>query len=85
MSGSAWARLSSDDQQMFRDVFRQAAERGSLDIHQQEQELIPWFQQQGIKVHRVDRAPFAEAVKPMLTGKDVGWTADQYQRLEALE
>lgn len=85
MSGSAWARLSPEDQDLFRDVFREAAERGSLDIHQQEQELIPWFQQQGIKVHRVDREPFAEAVKPMLTSEDVGWTVDQYQRLEAIE
>lgn len=85
MSGNAWAQLSSEDQTLFQDVFQEAAEQGSLDIHQQEQDLVPWFQEQGTEVHEVNREAFAEKVRPSLTGEGVGWTADQYQRLEAIE
>lgn len=85
ISGDAWARLSPEDQAMFREVFSEAAEQGSQDIYQQEQELVPWFEEQGVAVHEIDREPFAEAVKPLLTGNDVGWSVEQYERLEAIE
>lgn len=85
MNGDAWAGLSEEDQAMFREVFREAGEQGSLDIQQQEQELVTWFEENGTNVHEVDRAPFAERVRPSLTADDVGWTAEQLQRLEAIE
>ncbi|WP_235041493.1 sialic acid TRAP transporter substrate-binding protein SiaP [Vreelandella profundi] len=85
MNGNAWADLSADDQTMFQDVFREAAEQGSLDIYQQEQDLVSWFEEQGTQVHQVDREPFAELVMPKLTDESAGWTVEQYQRLEAIE
>lgn len=85
MNGSAWSQLSDEDKTLFQEVFSEAAEQGSLDIHQQEQDLVPLFQDQGTQVHEVDREPFAEMVRPKLTDENAGWTVDQYQRLEAIE
>ncbi|WP_447928155.1 sialic acid TRAP transporter substrate-binding protein SiaP [Vreelandella sp. EE27] len=85
ISGDAWSQLSEQDQTIFRDVFREAGEQGSLDIQQQEQELVSWFEDNGTNVHEVDRAPFAERVRPSLTADDVGWSAEQLQTLEAIE
>ncbi|WP_447957303.1 sialic acid TRAP transporter substrate-binding protein SiaP [Vreelandella sp. EE7] len=85
ISGDAWSQLSEQDQTIFRDVFREAGEQGSLDIQQQEQELVSWFEDNGTNVHEVDRAPFAERVRPSLTASDVGWSAEQLQTLEAIE
>ncbi|WNL38255.1 sialic acid TRAP transporter substrate-binding protein SiaP [Halomonas sp. PAMB 3264] len=85
MSGDAWSQLSEEDQTLFREVFREAGEKGSADIQQQEQELVTWFEENGTNVHEVDREPFAALVRPYLTADDVGWSAEQLERLEAIE
>ena len=85
MSGPKWDALSPEDQAMFRDVFREAAQQGSADIRAQEAELVDWFREQGTVVNEIDRAPFAEAVSAVINGPDATWTEDQFNRLQAIQ
>jgi len=74
-----------DDAQAVEEVLKQAAEKVSQSIYQQEQDLVSWFREQGVAVNEVDKAPFQDAVKPMLTDESkVPYTLEQFERLQGL-
>ncbi|QEM84049.2 sialic acid TRAP transporter substrate-binding protein SiaP [Halomonas binhaiensis] len=83
-SGSLWSSLSDEDKDVFRDVYEEAGERITDDIRQQEQELVSWFEEKGVKVNEVDTGPFREAVLPAHNGPDATWDQETYDRLQAL-
>ncbi len=85
MSGPSWDGLSDEDKAIFEEVFAEAARNCTSDIRAQEDELASWFEAQGVKVHEVDRAAFRNAVGPRLTSGDLGWSQEQYDRLQAIE
>lgn len=82
-SNSAVARMG-DDAPVVDEVLHEAAERVSNEIYQAEQDLVAWFREQGITVNEVDKGPFQDAVKPLLTADGVPYTMEQFDRLGAL-
>lgn len=54
-------------------------------IVQSEVDLVEWFRDQGINVNEVDRGPFMAAVSPLLTGADVPWSPEVFDRLQAIQ
>lgn len=62
-----------------------AAEWASSEIVKSENELAAWFREQGVTVNEVDRTPFIEAVAPSLSSSDMPWSAEIFERLQAIE
>jgi tripartite ATP-independent transporter DctP family solute receptor len=74
-----------DDGQALLAALSEAAQQTSDEIVKSEAELADWFRAQGVTVNEVDRAPFMAAVAPMLSGADVPWSADIFDRLQAIK
>ena len=83
VSQTAWRRMSDADKAMLAEVLGQAADRATAEIRRQEGELPEWFKAQGKTVQTPDRAAFRAACVP-LHNEGVGWTRQQYDRLQAL-
>lgn len=73
------------DVQALLDSLTEAAAATSDEIMQSETELADWFRQQGIQVNNVDRKPFMKVVSPLLTSKNVPWSVEVYNRLQAIK
>ncbi len=82
-SNNALGRVGEDGA-VLREILDAAALRVSKEIYQSEQDLVAWFREKGITVNEVDQKPFQDAVRPMLTGKDVPYTMEQFERLGKL-
>lgn len=82
--GPLWDRLSEEDREIFREVYAEAGERITEDIQQQEEDLVAWFEEQGVTVNEVETEPFREVVIPYHTGEDVDWDQETYDRLQAI-
>lgn len=82
--GPLWNRLSEEDRQIFREVYAQAGEKITQDVLQLEEELVAWFEEQGVTVNKVDTAPFREAVVPYHNGDAATWDKEIYDRLQAI-
>lgn len=63
----------------------EAAEWASSEIVKSENELASWFREQGVTVNEVDRTPFINAVAPALKSEDMPWSAETFERLQAIE
>lgn len=74
-----------DDAAALLDALTEAASATSDEIVQSEAELADWFREQGVAVNEVDRAPFMEAVAPLLAGDSVPWDTDTFERLQAIQ
>ena len=85
VAGSTLASMDEADQQILKDVLKEAALDATGQIVQAESELAEWFREQGNTVNEVDRAPFIEAVQPYLVSDDMPWPADVYERLQAIQ
>src|SRR5699024_4099309 len=84
VSGITWNSLSEEDQENLTNVLEEAAQKATQDIIESEEELIAWFGEQGATVNQdVDRKAFRETVQPRLTGEDVAWSDEIYERLQA--
>ncbi|WP_104203698.1 sialic acid TRAP transporter substrate-binding protein SiaP [Billgrantia saliphila] len=84
IGGPLWDRLSEEDREIFREVYQESSEKITQDIQQQEQELVAWFEEQGVTVNEVDREPFREAVVPEHNGDDATWDQETYDRLQEI-
>ena len=84
MSGQTWGSLSGEDKQVFTSVLEEAAGKCTQDIVTKQGELAAWFEQQGVKVAKVDREPFRQAVLPLHNGPAATWDKATYDRLQAL-
>lgn len=85
VGGPLWNRLSEEDRAIFTEVLQEAAANATEEVRQIEGDLVDWFGEQGITVLEVDRTPFREAVVPHHTGPDATWSAELYERLQAIE
>ncbi|WP_121062438.1 sialic acid TRAP transporter substrate-binding protein SiaP [Chachezhania antarctica] len=84
VSDSAMSRLG-DDAAIVEEVLEEAAARVSQEIYDSEQSLVAWFRDQGINVNEIDKEPFQNAVKPMLTDTSkVPYELDHFERLQGL-
>lgn len=82
--GPLWNRLSDEDKQIFRDVYKEAAQKITDDVRQSEKDLVAWFESQGVTVNEVDTKPFREAVLPYLNGDAATWDKETFDRLQAI-
>ncbi|WP_412551899.1 sialic acid TRAP transporter substrate-binding protein SiaP [Shimia sp. MIT910701] len=85
ISPATVAKLSNKDLETLKEAIRYGAEWASNEIVASEASLADWFREQGVIVNEVDRAPFIAAVSPALTGSDVPWDAEVYERLQAIK
>jgi len=63
----------------------EASTRASQDILDAENRLVAEFEKRGKIVARVDRAPFAAAVKTSLTARDAPWPRELFDSIEAIK
>jgi tripartite ATP-independent transporter DctP family solute receptor len=85
ISSSAWQRLSADDRKSVEAVLWDASTRASNEILDSENKLAEEFVKRGRTVNKVDRAPFAAAVRPAMTAPDTPWSKDLFEKIQALK
>jgi tripartite ATP-independent transporter DctP family solute receptor len=85
VASSAWQRLSADDRKVVEAVLWDASSRASAEILEAENRLADDFVKRGKVVNKVDRAPFAAAVRPALTAADAPWPRELYEKIQALK
>ena len=84
VGSTLWNQLSDEDKAIFEEVFQEAAVRSNEEIFAEEARLVTGFEDEGATVNHVDRSLFKAVVEPHLTGDDVPWTLEQFDRLQAL-
>ncbi len=85
ISAPLWNRLTEEDQQIFQEVFEEAAKNATNDVRKLEDELRTEFVNMGeTVVDDVDREAFREVVQKVHNGPDATWTEEQYDRLQEL-
>lgn len=84
-SDRLWSRLSLADKQVFTAVFEEAALGVSKDTRQAENDLVAWFEEQGVTVLTVDRSLFRENVLPSHESMKPMIGEDFYDRLQAIK
>jgi tripartite ATP-independent transporter DctP family solute receptor len=81
----AWGKLSEADRKTFDDVLWESSSRASQDILDAENRLVTDFEKRGKTVVKVDRAPFAAAVRGPLTAADAPWPRELFDRIQAIK
>jgi TRAP-type C4-dicarboxylate transport system substrate-binding protein len=84
VSGQTWGSVSDEDKQVFTAVLTEAADRCAQDIIKKQDEVAAWFEQQGVKVAKVDREPFRTAVLKLHNGPAATWDQATYDKLQAI-
>lgn len=84
VSGLTLAGIDEADQKIISDALREAADWGTGQVREQEDGLVQFFRDAGVTVHEVDRQPFIDLVKPLLTSADMPWDEGLYDRLQAI-
>lgn len=85
VSGPRLAQMEAEDRQILFDVLKESADSVTGEIVQAEEDLIPWFRDQGVTINEVDRGPFIEAVRPALVSDDMPFSKEIYDRLQAIK
>jgi TRAP-type C4-dicarboxylate transport system substrate-binding protein len=85
VSGSTWGKLPADDKKLFDQVLWEASTRATADIVEAENRLVADFEKRGVKVNKVDRAPFIAAVRGPLTAADAPWPKELFDRVQAIK
>jgi len=85
VGGPTWGSLSEADRAALVGVLEEAADCATDQIIQQEEELVAWFEEQGVTVNEVDRTPFREATMELHNGEMASWSQETYDRLQAIE
>ncbi len=85
VSGNLWNQLSDEDKATFDAVFAEASARSNEAILASEEDLLSKFKDAGATINVVDRSLFRAVVEPYLTGDDMPWSQEQYDRLQAIE
>jgi tripartite ATP-independent transporter DctP family solute receptor len=85
VSSSAWQRMTADDRKTVEAVLWDASTRTSTEILEAENKLADEFVKRGTIVNKVDRAPFAAAVRSSMTAPDTPWSKDLFEKIQALK
>lgn len=85
ISPSTVGKLGEENMAKLDAAIAEAAEWASNEIVKSENELASWFREQGVTVNEVDRTPFIDAVAPALKSEDMPWSAETFERLQAIE
>jgi tripartite ATP-independent transporter DctP family solute receptor len=85
VSSGAWGKMNEADRKTFDAVLWEASSRASQDIVDAENKLVSEFEKRGKTVAKVDRAPFAAAVRGPLTAADTPWPRELFDRIQAIK
>ncbi|MBA2962249.1 MULTISPECIES: sialic acid TRAP transporter substrate-binding protein SiaP [Ramlibacter] len=85
VAGPTWNKLNAADRKLFDEVLWEASSRAGQEIYDAETRLVADFEKKGKTVAKVDRAPFAAAVKGPLTAPDAPWPRELYDRIQAIK
>ncbi len=85
VAGDTWKKLSEADRKIFSDVLWEASTRATGQIAEAEQKLVADFEKRGVKVVKVDRGPFIQAVQKAVTAPDAPWSRELYDRVQAIK
>lgn len=85
VSSSAWSKLSADDRKIVESTLWDASTRASSEILVSENKLADELAKRGNIVNKVDRAPFAVAVRSQLSATDSPWGRDLFEKVQALK
>ena len=77
-------RLGESDAALLRDVAWRAADRASHTIAASEDELVAWFEEQGLNVSEVDKAAFQAAVDAEFQTREYPFDPEYLMRLREL-
>ncbi|WP_235963348.1 sialic acid TRAP transporter substrate-binding protein SiaP [Marinomonas colpomeniae] len=77
-------KISASDYDKLTAITKQASNKASDQINDAEQNLSAWFVSQGVTVNKVDKEPFKAIMRPYVSSKSNGFTAEQLARIEAL-
>jgi tripartite ATP-independent transporter DctP family solute receptor len=78
-----WSKLTADEKKIFTEVAQQAADKASADIKKRETELVDYFRKQGLTINEVDRKSFQDAVLKNVPLKSMGFTQEDYDKIQA--
>lgn len=78
-----WNKLSAAEKKIFTEVTQEAAARSTNIIKERESKLADWFTAQGIKVLKVDRESFRQAVLKNVPLSSMGFTRSDYDAIQA--
>lgn len=82
LSNRLWTSLNKQDQAIFTQVFKEAAQGVSNDTRNSELALIDWFKKQGVEVLEVDRALFRAKTLPQHEDVKLKLGAKFYDKLQ---
>ncbi len=85
VASGTWAKLSEADRKIFDAVLWDASSRASQEILDSETRLVGEFAKLGKPPSKVDRAPFAAAVRAPLTAPDTPWPRELFDRIQAIK
>ena len=85
VASPAWSKMNDADKKTFDAVLWEASNRASQDIVDAENKLVAEFEKRGKTVNKVDRAPFAAAVRGPLTAADAPWPRELFDRIQAIK
>src|SRR5258706_6915574 len=85
VAGDTWKKLSEADRKIFSDVLWEASTRATGQIAEAEQKLVSDFEKRGVKVVKVDRGPFIQAVQKAVTAPDAPWSRELYDQVQAIQ
>ncbi|WP_299790585.1 sialic acid TRAP transporter substrate-binding protein SiaP [uncultured Marivita sp.] len=86
MGDPAWQRLSEEDRAIVAEVLGEMADNATQAVRESEMELAQSMPEKyGVTLVEIDRAPFVEAMKPLLEADDLPWTKEHVARVQAIK
>jgi tripartite ATP-independent transporter DctP family solute receptor len=85
VSSAAWQRLNAEDRKTVESVLWDASTRASAEIQTAENKLADEFVKRGNVVNKIDRTPFAAAVRGPMTAADAPWSRELFEKVQALK
>ena len=80
-----WNKLTDQEKQIFTEVAREAAERGTAKVKKREAELADEFKKKGLQIVQVDRKSFSDAVLKNTPLESMGFTKSDYDKIVAIK
>jgi tripartite ATP-independent transporter DctP family solute receptor len=80
-----WNKLTPDEQKIFTEVTREAAQRATEKIKKREAELADEFKKKGLEIVQVNKQSFVDAVLKSSTPESMGFTKADYDKIVAIK
>ena len=84
-SASLLGRLSEEDRAIFTEVFAEMADTCSQAVRGDEGVMLADLVANGMEVVEVDRPAFQDAIATFAASNDLGWSQENYARIQAID